>query len=232
MAWGSSPVAGVKQLGVGTSSAIDTTGADTIFIVTNEVFVPPFAPTDSKGNTWNLIALYASTDVNTTANCAIYYAKNATVGSGHTFSITGSFPSIFVMAFAGGDLTSPLDQQTGNGTNSASSPINTGTITPSADNYLVVSGTGSLNSSYVTTSSPAFTDFLTNNWSPGVYIGGGIAYYIQPVATGVSVDWTDDNNSAPRAAAIASFKFAAAASGGGFLVNGGLLSTGRGLVFN
>src|SRR4051812_9792279 len=85
----------------GTSGAIDTSGANFLVAVVASYSVGDTTVTDSKSNTWT--QLTARDEINTTlVRNRIWYAKNATVGSGHTFSdaVSSSFPSICVAAFS------------------------------------------------------------------------------------------------------------------------------------
>jgi hypothetical protein len=82
-----------------TTSSIDTTGA-TLLVVTIHHYAPN-APSlsDNKSNTWSLAHNQGAGNERT----RIYYCFNPTVGSGHTFSNTGTlnYASMSVLAFSG-----------------------------------------------------------------------------------------------------------------------------------
>ena len=94
-----------------------------------------------------------------------------------------------------------------------------GSITPSEDNCLIVSGFGTTYTSADETVSESMTitDRIATNG--GVNYGIGMAYKIQTTATAINPSWawTGTFNGAAK---VASFKAAAALSGGYFLIGG------------
>ena len=132
-----------------TTSAIDTTGAN-FLIASVQQFINSGGPAtiaDSKGNTWHLISW---TNAQGFGKPAFYYAYNATVGSGHTFTATatagGGDMALNVMAFSGVKTSSdPLES--GNDTDAISSS-NTyqaaSAITPASAGDLVITGLGNI----------------------------------------------------------------------------------------
>ena len=97
------PIASVEVAGSGniTSGAIDTTGANFIIISLTELSSGGYTISDSKGNTWHpLTARVQGPDQR------FFYAYNANVGTGHTFTGTGGgFGWIGVEAFSGAEPT-------------------------------------------------------------------------------------------------------------------------------
>ena len=72
----------------GTGAALDTTGADLIVVL--EAFSNNNGAgtlTDSKGNTWSQLTKQGSGGIGATV---LWYARNAIVGPGHRFTITGN----------------------------------------------------------------------------------------------------------------------------------------------
>lgn len=194
----------------GTSSAIDTTGADLlVFLVSCHIGTPTVS--DSKGNTWN--ALTRSGTGNTAAQ--IFYAKNPTVGTGHTFTISGTeiYPSVYVQAFSGADLTDPFDQESGAVANSVAT-IQPGAITPSANDALLVTlvsherASASINSGFTESGDIGIG---------GNIIAGAAAYLIQTSAASVNPTWTIPS-SATDGIATRMASFLAAGGGGGAVV--------------
>lgn len=125
--------------GTGDSSAIDTSGADTLLAVVvdfSDVGVSSF--TDSKSNTW---VEDENKTVGAAARVRILRCTGGTVGTGHTFKATGTgtFPAIAVAAFSGGHAT-PLDQHHNNfGVSSTATP---GSVTPTQNGELIFGGIG------------------------------------------------------------------------------------------
>lgn len=196
-----------------TSSSIDSTGGNFIAIGTTQ-YEPVGAPTlsDSKGNTYTALTreVNSSNQANRISHCA-----NATVGSGHTFTLsgTGQFPSLSACVFSGVKTASPFDQQNGNH-NSAVTSLVTNSVTPSEDNELlfttstIIDGTGA---STVGTINGGFTLIGSLGLGLGNYYGIQTAYLVQTAAAAANPTWSW-TGSFDALARIATFK---AAPGGG-----------------
>lgn len=199
-----------RGLYAGTSSSIDTTGAS--FLVGHSAHNPNTTSnslvSDSKSNTWT--QLTASTITN--RKSSIWYVNNPAVGSGHTFSVTGdtiASNSSFA-AFSGTDTTSVYDN-TENGTTNSSSTTISASITPSADNELVICGALNQNNNTIS-SGPSGYSLSDSAPSDGAtYCSAGMWYLIQTTAgaTTPQVTWGASENGAMR---VASFKPQAAAN--------------------
>jgi hypothetical protein len=134
-----------------TSAAIDTTGANFLVAVVSSYddTFSEVAFSDSKGNTWHSAGVPSfGGGLHATW---IFYAYNATVGTGHTFteSVTGGggdgTPGMVVMAFSGMRITDPLEAgslfgQQGNSSNSTCAPGGSGP-SPAAVGDLIIVGT-------------------------------------------------------------------------------------------
>lgn len=196
-----------------TSGSADSTGSSDITI--NVAWYPGSGdPTvsDSKGNTWTPLTAQNSSSI---SKNRLYYCHNPTVGSGHTFSAngTGTYPSIQVVGFSGG-AASPFDVENGATANWVS--VQPGSVTPSEDNELVVTGLCHYdNSAGAVTVNGGFTAH-NMPYSSGNYMGGGIAYLIQTSATAANPTW-DVTSATYLATTIATFK--AAAAGASFFVH-------------
>jgi hypothetical protein len=190
-----------------TTPGIDTSGADLLVLWVSGQYQLSATPTDSKGNTWTAL----TEEVVVGGERGIfYYAKNATVGSGHTFSVsqTSKLPSLCVAAFSGGHLTTPADQESGADT--FGSTLAPGSITPTENDELVVTGI-SFNVAGTFTIGSSFT--ITNQEDKtAANLGGAMAYIIQTSAAAVNPTWTHNPGGSSMAARIASFKIA---GGGG-----------------
>lgn len=191
-----------------TTAALDTTGATLlVFGIAHLDAQGPGTPSDSKANTWAQAATAGNT-----CGIDIFYVKNPAVGSGHTFSNTGTanYPSLFILAFAGTDTSADRDQQN-SATASTATTIQPGSVTPSTNNQVVVtvvcetavSGTWSIDGG-----------FTISNQGPvqaGAAYGGGMAYLIQTTAAAANPTWTTNSAAAFLSAGVDTFKTAASA---------------------
>lgn len=209
-----------------TTPAINTTGADILVVGISDIGGSGTI-TDSKGNTWTPLSLATQGSL----HARLVYAKSPTVGSGHTFTVTdtGGFPSIYVAAFSGSNLSAPFDQEN-TGTSASGTTVQPGSITPSADNELIVTmeATNSTPKPYSIDSGFVITDSSNN---AGSNFAGALACLIQTSAAAVNPTWTM-SQSLGQAATIASFKAAAVAGGDPNLVGeggmGGMCLAGAG----
>lgn len=201
--------AGGTSTGV-TTSGIDTTGADLLVAVVSQVGTTGTF-SDSKGNTWTPLTQYSNAGG---AACQLYWCVPSSVGSGHTFSysMAGSYPSVAVTAWSGA-AASPYDQETGSSAGSGSS-LATGSITPSENNCLVITGFQVDGVSYSSIDG-GFTTSDTVAFSFANHEAGGMAYLIQTSAASANPTWTFTGSSSYLATGIAVFK--AAAGGGGIV---------------
>jgi hypothetical protein len=218
-----------------TSGSIDTTGASLLVMhVSTYSQGPDPTVSDSKGNTWT--ALTAQDPPVSEPRSQLFYVANPTVGSGHTFTVagTGIFHVTCAAAFSGALTVSPFDQQNGARSDAAATSLQPGSVTPTEDNELVVTGiaTGSGSSGAYTVGS-SFTKTNEAAYANSVNEGGGLAYLVQGTAAAVNPQWSW-TGSALRSATIATFKAAAVGGGttvarlvNGGLVNGGMLMGGR-----
>lgn len=202
---------GGEQLGTngGTTAGagvLNTTGADLLVVVENYYVVGgPGVLTDSKSNSWTKLTQRDGVEI----GCVIWYAKNASVGSGHTFTITGSgvYAALEILAASGTHLSAPFDQQNGIATDSALTTLQIGSVTPSTDGQLLVMG---LSLSQATPGSSIDIGTLQDETSGLSTYTGASATQIQTTATARNPTWTHASSRA--SAAIATFK---AAAGGG-----------------
>lgn len=187
----------------GTTAGINTTGADLLVVGINQFQGTIQTLTDSKSNTWTQLTLRQGTD----PRSVLFYAKNATVDSSHTFTYTGTtiYPVLNVMAFSGSDLSAPFDAENGNN----------GSGTSLATNSCAVNNAGEVVVANLCTTAAitglnigsSFTGLVSTAYSAGNNIGGAMAYKIASSAENPSWGWT---TSVPGATGIASFKAAAA----------------------
>lgn len=190
----------------GTTGSIDTSGAN-LLVIALSWYHSGTEPTvsDSKSNTWS--GLLKSNTAFTASK--IYYCQGGTVGSGHTFTAsgTGSYSSMCVLAFSGAAVT-PFDQQNG-ATATADVTLATGSITPTENDEVVIAALSHENNSSGAVSIDGGFTAYKQAYSAGAGEGCGIAYLIQTTATAANPTW-NITNSSHLSARIASFKAAAA----------------------
>jgi hypothetical protein len=195
----------VAKYGGGTSAAIDCSGADLIVI-----FTDTGDPTDSQSNSYTALSTYAFGQ-------RLFYKQAPSVSASQTFTVTGgTAPSILVAVFSG-SIATPFDQENGHGDFGATSQ-QPGSITPTVDNELIVSGLYA-NAGSIATVDSGMTITDAEGFVGGVHFSVGLAYKIQTTLAAINPTWTW-TTSVSNGANIASFK---AASGGG----GGVAGQGR-----
>lgn len=205
---------GAGANGGSTSPGVNTSGADTLFIVEGKYAGGTLqAPTDAYSNIYTGLTALTSFE----PYLRIWYKTNAAVGSNHTVTSNGgsSYPSFEFEAWAGGDLSSPFDQQvtaSGSGTSLASG--NTPNLT--ADDELVIVGTDG----YLTDTSSVDTGFTLRNhvaYGPSNNESSALATKVLSGGNGSPTSATANyaGSAAASQIAVASFKAAAGGGGGG-----------------
>lgn len=198
-----------KGLNTTTSAAIDTTGANLLVVaLSRQPFTSPTL-TDSKGNTWTAAPNTAS---NVLGQTRFWFCINPTVGTGHTFTFTGSTIAInfTVMAFSGADTGESSYTAHSNATASNASTLQPGSITPPDDNSLVLAVMGGEGTTGVTVDS-GLTELTDDAFSSGNYYALDVAYKIQTTAAAINPTFSSDKI---NSASIISFKAAAGGGGG------------------
>lgn len=159
-----------------TSSGITTTGATLILAVVSAGGTPTFS--DSESNTWQSQAV---------SGARMFYCWAPTVGSGHTFSAAGSFPSLAMIAFSG--ITSGASPDVNEHASGSSGTIQPGSATPAANGELVATGCGfQQNVTVAVNESFAITDQLP--LVSGKAYGVAIAWQVQATAAALDPSWT------------------------------------------
>jgi hypothetical protein len=181
-----------------TSSAIDTTGATLLVMVTCDNG-DNTAISDSKGNTWSHLTLQDSGSGG--GRTQLHYVVSPTVGSGHTFThnTSGHFPALAVAAFSNGGI---FDAENGNKTASATT-LQPNSVTPTQDNELIIFGLGDARTTTASVNVGTITDQLA--LAPGVAFAIALAYEVQTAATARNPTWTW-TTAAREQAVIATFK--------------------------
>jgi hypothetical protein len=218
-----------------TSSGIDTTGASFIAVAVSSYSVEA-APTlsDSNSNSWTPLTARTNAPI----RLQWFYAISPTVGSGHTFSLSGSnsFAALAVQAHS--SVAGVFDYEasaTGGGT--AVESLGSGSLIPQTDDTLAVAAWGfgtaaNPTGSFVIDNSFTALGFLANVSGQSFGIGHGYKYLSggEEVILIPAAGWAG-----PTTALGASTTFTTAGGGGspvgslvgGKLTNGGILVGGR-----
>ena len=189
----------------GTSGSVDTTGANFLVVLISKLNGVTVTVSDSKSNTWTGLTLQSGNQ----PNAQLFYVSGVpTVGSGHTFTIAGtnSFSLGIFSAFSGSDTAGQFDQQSGAA--GAGSPP--GSITPSADNMLVIAGAAADGTGVSGNQPSGYTQLDAADTVGGASYGGATAYQIQTTATATNPTWSFGFQGCVVAAS-----FKASAGGGG-----------------
>lgn len=180
----------------GTTSAVDTTSANTIFLATAAPWssISPRTVFDSKSNTWiPLIETNGSSPPTT----IIYYCKACTVGTGHTFTVAGASTFASVCEVSASGLTSnPFDTQNPSGDAfsgvTITRPNHTSPVTPAANNSIWITGASTI-SANITGVNLSFVQAGTKQFVGSTNYGVSIAYLIQGTAASLDPTWTNDS---------------------------------------
>jgi hypothetical protein len=142
---------------------------------------------DSKSNTWTPLTSHARN--------RIYFAAAPTVGSSHNLTATSTgagndYPSFCWAAFSGTQATWVFDYlENGNATPSATS-LNTGSLTPSQDNELVIAALSDNGTGTGRSINNSFTIIDQIGLVASQHFGGGLAYKVQTATTAVDAAWS------------------------------------------
>lgn len=196
-------VTSVNALSAGagvTSSAINTTGATGLFVV--ETYRPTEGATfsDSKSNSWTATTKYEG--VGNQAGIIGYYCTSCIVGTSHTFTTSNHFGSISVFAFSGTrTATTSFDQINGQWIATLGTTATPGSITPTANGEVVLTGVMDYNGVQPTLP----TGYAGFTWPTATAFSGGAAYKIQTTITSENPSW--GNMSAGNNGSVIVFSF-------------------------
>lgn len=189
----------------GTTSAVDTTGGSGIIVIMGAgASAGTLSVSDNKSNTYTAI-----NNVVSGWQLSMFYCAAPTVGTGHTFSPGATTPAsyngtITVFCFSGTDRIVFYDGQQNSNFSLASTTVQPGSITPSRNGCLIVSGhSGATNGSVPTINLSFSTPFGTAAVAGTSFSAYG-SYLIQTAAAAINPTWTD--TSGTNLAAIASFR--------------------------
>jgi hypothetical protein len=197
----------------GGAATLDSTGADFIAVGIANGFGG--SVTDSIGGNSNTFSGLTEHSENFSNACRIWYCQGpGFTGASHSFQSSSGDYAILVMAFSG-SLSTPLDQQNGNGASGVGTQ-KPGSITPSQDNEVIISVTA-FNSTVATMSIDNSMSIPTGlNVSRSVNNqGGAMAWKQQATAAAIDLTWTLSSGTTLIETAVASFKFSGGGGGGG-----------------
>lgn len=197
-----------------TTGSINTSGATLlVVIVTDYSGGGGVSVSDSKSNTWTFVDEYS---FGAGAQIQMYYAQNPTVGSGHTFTVsgTGVYSSIYAAAFSNMVLSSVYDGVQNGSVDANVSTVNAGSVTPSQSNTVVVAGMGVRDNATSMTIDTGFTLIGFTQGVPGVSYGIGMAYRALVGAIALNPAWSWTNSVTEAVGIIAVFRAVATFFGG------------------
>lgn len=180
----------------GTTGALTTTGANFIvaFVAWNFGDGGDITVTDSKLNSYTSLTAYTGfvgyPDVR-----MHYTAVAPTVGTGHTWTVSGSSlitPGICVQAWSGMAQPAPFDagKESGNGGYFITS-VTVGSITPTSGPKLIITGVGpSYHTSAPFSVDSSFTNYEGVSGVSLVNWGAGIASLYQADGAAINPTWT------------------------------------------
>src|ERR1035437_4291283 len=166
--------------------------------------------TDSLANVWTALPPVAS---NTNYPIGqIWYTASPNVGSAQTLTLTtptACYATVFFTAWSG-TSASPYDNQIGQLVDSVSS-VTPGSITPAADNELLVSFLSSQNGTTTGIGVSGGISLLDATCEPRTGRCGGFGYAVQTTATTINPTWVQSASTA-MTTAVAAFQAGTAAS--------------------
>lgn len=210
-------VAGAHVSAYTTAGSITTAGINTTtatFIVAvitgNYVYDSTMVVSDSKGNVWIPLTVGEQDIAGYGPSSRLVYSFPTSVGSGHTFTVnSGDAVGIAVQAFTGVLAGNPVDAQSGG--SALAQTVTLGTITPSQNNELIVTGVGQATYQDGTFSiGSGFTLAESAPSSGTTNYGYGLAYKIQGTLAAVAPVWNYGTDPPALAARMAAFKASSA----------------------
>ena len=179
-----------------TTGTIDTTNANLLLMVAGDnVSNTACTPSDNKSNTpW--VPRRSDPNVASGIRLVLYeIISPASVGTGHSFTCTGSansFPSIAVMAWTGSNAIS-FGVNIGTGSGTLATTFQPGSMTPTVNNTLLVTA-ATFDGSATASSASGFTLQTNVADSGGVHFGIGFASLNQTTAAAINPTWTVSAN--------------------------------------
>ena len=206
-----------------TTSAMATTGASLIVMVlkcsvSTDITTLTISESGagSNNNIWRTLTVRSG--ASPIPKTVIRYAYNSAsgalqTGASHTFTVGTALVISGAVSSWAGTLTTgdPYEGHENGASQSTVNGLSTGTITPSVNGCLIISG-AALRSQITYTSTLTLLDRA--NWASGTATGIAASYQIQTTAASVSTAWTMNGGSGTgeESVSIAAFKSDAAAT--------------------
>jgi len=195
----------------GTSGSLNTSGSNFIVIHASWYPIGVDNPTlsDSQGNTWTPLTSHTTPGSPGILRSRLWYCYSPITNAAHTFTLSGAggfYASIQIAAFSGVSA-SPFDLENGNNSDSGSTTLSTGSITPSQANSLVITGFSFALDGGTISIDSGYTIVATIPFNNGNYDGGSLAYKILTSSSAQNPTWTATSSPTYKAASIASFKY-------------------------
>ena len=171
---------------------------------------PTFA--DSASNSWTKLTVRTAV----TYSNALWYKISPTTNASHNFSLTGTdvYSSLQCSAFAAAG-TVTFEAESAGGTTNPATSLQPGSLTPSGNDRLFVTGLTWHGNSETVSIDNSFTIGAQNDYHAGggEAEGGAMAYRIQVAAGALNPTWSWTNNNF-GAASMATFVDGAGGGGG------------------
>ena len=176
--------------GPNTTAAVDTTGAVLLVLGMSSISgnTLPTITDNKAGNTWNLINTKGASD-GSNVRTALYYCIPVSVGAGHTVTATGGtgFPNLTLSVWSGTAAASSLDQSNVTVVNSTTGQ--TGNITPTQNDELIITFMAGSDGGSNFPSSTTINSGMTKIGSIAGF-GQQQAYVVQGPAAAINPTWT------------------------------------------
>lgn len=212
-----------------TTDAMSTTGADFLVLIGTSIasLSATFSDSSSGTNTFSTRTKY-STGTSSSIQIAYCQAPGFTSGS-HTFTFgagASSFPSLIVYAFSG-SVATPYDSAENGGSYTINTSTTAGSVTPSQDNDLIVTGVSFDIAGHSGEACSGFSTPVVSTFSASNHYGVAAAWLLQTTAgaSNPSWSWTGSTTGAKN---VAAFKGTAPGGGGFFGTSINALRVGQG----
>lgn len=193
---------GIGSMGIsggGTVAILNTLTAN--LFVYSAGFFATATPTDTQGNTWIPLTLHTGSGG---VQHRIFYVLNPITAAGHGFSASGSniYGSAAVWAFSDTVGTPTFESENGSGgTGSSRQP---GSVTPTINGSLIISGVTIASVQSSITADSGLT-VISYNGSSGIALAHGGGYLVQTTVAAINPTWSW-GVSGDNAVSIAVFK--------------------------
>ena len=188
-----------------TTPSVNTTGADLIVLQVSGAGKRSWTISDSKGNAWVSGTRYDSPGKD--PSIRLYYCANPTVGSDHTFTLSGNnvYGTIQMSAWSGCDTSDPFEAENGQGGSVGDvDSLTSGAVAPASNNALLIGCFAGFADTPGFSCDPAFAEMIAPAGILGKTYSMDVAYYVQTTAGEISAEWSWSGRIDPTDDAVAS----------------------------